>query len=185
MNHRVQMCRHRAAIFRQLLGSPERNNRSPHLAASTNHPVGGRYLAKLMKGNPWWGEEGWGEEWRRDSWRGRRARPCGRGWLDGGLAPVGKFLSVKCVEPLDRTSFLGPHSSFFSSTLTLFPCSFGEADSSCNLFISFLLENLVSVSLRESSRERGNPFFSLSISWKAKSLLILLPLPPRLRLRGV
>ena len=37
----------------------------------------------------------------------------------------------------------------------------------------------------ESSRERGNPFFSLSISWKARSLLILLPLPPRLRLRGV
>ena len=74
VNHRFQMCRHRAAIFCQLLGSPERNHRSPHLTASTNHPVGGRYLAKLMKGNPWWGEEGWGEEWRRDSWRGRKAR---------------------------------------------------------------------------------------------------------------
>ena len=59
MNLRVRICRHRAAIFCQLLGSPERNNSSPHLAAPRNHPVGGRYLAKLMKGNPWWGEEGW------------------------------------------------------------------------------------------------------------------------------
>ena len=41
VNHRFQMCRHRAAIFCQLLGSPERNHRSPHLAASANHPVGG------------------------------------------------------------------------------------------------------------------------------------------------
>ena len=56
---------------------------------------------------------------------------------------------------------------------------------SAGRFSSFLMENLDPVSLRESSRERGNPFFSLSISWKARSLLILLPLPPRLRLRGV
>ena len=87
MNHRVQMCSHRASIFCQLLGSPERNHRSPRLAASTNHPVGGGYLAKLMQGNPWWGEEGWGEEWRRDSWRGRKARTM---WER--LAPVGKLL---------------------------------------------------------------------------------------------
>ena len=121
---------------------------------------------------------------------GGRQGPCGRGWLDGGLAPVGKFLSVKCVEPLDRTSFLGPHSSFFSSTLTLFPCSFGEADSSCNLFSSFLLENLVSVSLRESSRERGNPFFSLSIKLESQKSLHSTsssssPPPPRCLSEGI
>ena len=76
--------------------SPEGNNRSPHSAAFTNHPVGGRYLAKLMKGNPWWDEEG-----RRDSWRWRKASTM---WER--LAPVGKLLSVKCVKPLDRTNFL-------------------------------------------------------------------------------
>ena len=38
---------------------------------------------------------------------GGRQGPCGRGWVDGGLDPVEKFLSVKCVEPLDETSFLG------------------------------------------------------------------------------
>ena len=56
------------------VGSPERNDSSPHLAASTNNPVGGRHLAKLLrvkKGNPWWGEEGW--RWR-DNWRGRKTR---------------------------------------------------------------------------------------------------------------
>ena len=51
----------------------DRDNSSPHLAASTHHPVGGRHLAKLLKkGKPWWGEEGW---WRwRDNWRGGWAR---------------------------------------------------------------------------------------------------------------
>ena len=57
---------HRAAIC-QLLGSPERNNSSPHLAASTNNPVGGRHLAKLW--NPWWSEDRW-----RDNRRGRKTR---------------------------------------------------------------------------------------------------------------
>ena len=59
--------RHRAALC-QLLGSPERNDNSPHLAASTKHPVGCRHLAKLlivMTRNPRWGEEGWRNNWRR------------------------------------------------------------------------------------------------------------------------
>ena len=69
MNHRVQMVQASCIYLLSATGQPRRNNGSPHLAAPTNHPVGGRYLAKLMKGNPWWGEE-----WRRDSWRGRKAR---------------------------------------------------------------------------------------------------------------
>ena len=38
------------------------------MAASTNNPVGGRHLAKLLavkEGNPWWGEGSWGEDGRR------------------------------------------------------------------------------------------------------------------------
>ena len=100
MNHRVQMCRHRAAIFRQLLGSPERNNRSPHLAASTNHPVGGRYLAKLMKGNP-----RWGEEWRRDSWRGRKARTMWErlaGWGVGSFTIWTQRVTLETWDPSNR-----------------------------------------------------------------------------------
>ena len=31
-----------------------------------------------------------------------RQGACGRGWVDGGLASVGKFFSVEFVEPLDR-----------------------------------------------------------------------------------
>ena len=65
-----RMCiRHRAILYSQLLGSPERDDSSPHLAASTNNPAGGRHLAKLLRvkeGNPGWGEEG-----RRNNWRGR------------------------------------------------------------------------------------------------------------------
>ena len=76
VNHRFQMCRHRAAIFCQLLGSPERNHRSPHLAASANHPVGGGVKRDGLKS----GGETVGE--------GGRPGPCGRGWLDGGLAQL-------------------------------------------------------------------------------------------------
>ena len=113
----------------------DRDDSSPHLAASTHHPVGGRHLAKLLKkGNPWWGEEGW---WRwRDNWRrGGRQGPCGVS------ATVGKLLSVKCLKPLDGTSFPGPLSSSFSSftipscffssfTFCRFDFSLGEAVSS-------------------------------------------------------
>ena len=171
-------------IFCQLLGS-EKGTTVPHIWQPPQ-------ITQLTAGiwPNWWkgihgGVKGGGEAGEEG-----RQGPCGRGWVDGGLAPVGKFFSVEFVELLDRISFLGPLSSSFSSTLTLFPCSFWEADSSCNLFSSLLLENLVSVSLRESSRDnRGNPFFSLSISWKtsrkARSLLIQLPLPLRLRFRGV
>ena len=82
---------------------------------------------------------------------GGRQGPCGRGWVDGGLATVGKLLSVKCLEPLDGASFPGPLSSSFSSftsSLTFFLFSNGDADSSCSLICSSLLESLESVSLR-------------------------------------
>ena len=106
---------------------------------------------------------------------GRQGRH-GRGWVDGGLAMVGKLLSVKCLEPLDKTSFPGSasFSSFTSSfsptltssftTLTLFLLSNGEADSSCNLICSSLLEHLELVPLMVSRRDRGNPFFLVSIN---------------------
>ena len=113
---------------------------------------------------------------------GGRQGPCGRGWVDGGLATVGKLLSVKCLEPLDGAPFPGP----LSSSLTFFLFSNGDADSSCNLICSSLLESLESVSLIPvSKRDRGRPFLLVSISWNARTLFILLPLPPRRLLRGV
>ena len=65
---------------------------------------------------------------------GGRHEPCGRGWVDGALAPVGKLLSVKLVEPLDETSFPGQLSSTFSSFTV---CS-TISSSSC-LFSIFLV----------------------------------------------
>ena len=66
----IRLCiRHRAILYSQLLGSPERNDSSPHLAASTNNPAGDRHLAKLLRLKKW--NPGWGEEGRRDNWRGR------------------------------------------------------------------------------------------------------------------
>ena len=43
----------------------------------------------------------------------------------------------------------------FSSSLTLLLSSIGEADSSCSLFNSSLLEYLASASFRVSSRDKG------------------------------
>ena len=57
--------------------------------------------------------------------RGGRQGPCGRGWVDGESATVGKRLSVKCLKPLDGTSFPGSlFSSFSSFTVcsTIFSC---------------------------------------------------------------
>ena len=101
------------------VGSPERNNSSPHLAASTNNPVGGRHLAKLLRmkeGNPWWGEggwgeDGWGEEWRRHSWRGRQARTTWErlgGWWVGHSweAPQRKMFETARWNFLPRTTLL-------------------------------------------------------------------------------
>ena len=66
----IRLCiRHRAILYSQLLGSPERDDSSPHLAASTNNPAGGRHLAKLLRVKEW--NPGWGEEGRRNNWRGR------------------------------------------------------------------------------------------------------------------
>ena len=105
---------------------------------------------------------------------GGRQGPCGRGWMEGGLAPVGKLLSVKLVEPLDGTSFPEQLSSTFSSftvcstissssclfsifTFTRFAFSLGETDSSLDLVLLSWLR----------SPERGNP----RQSWKMSNLL--------------
>ena len=93
------------------VGSPERNDSSPHLAASTNNPVGGRHLAKLLrvkKGNPWRGEEGW--RWR-DSWRGRKTgttweRLGGWGVGHGWETPQRKMIGTARWSSLSRTTLL-------------------------------------------------------------------------------
>ena len=99
------------------VGSPERNDSSPHLAASTNNPVGGRHLAKLLRvkeGNPWWGEggeDGRGEEWRRHCWRGGQAmtmweRLGGWGVGHGWETPQRKMIGTARWSSLSRATLL-------------------------------------------------------------------------------
>ena len=105
------------------------------------------------------------------------------------LAPVCEFLSVKMGEPLDETPSLGQYSfsfttSMFFSFLTTFSFSFlifkaGEADSSCN-FKKSSFEDLASVFFSLSSLDVGKPRLTVSIAWKASSLLVLLSRPPLL-----
>ena len=106
---------------------------------------------------------------------GCRQGPCGRGWVDGGSATVGKLLSVKCLEPLVGTSFPWPPSSSFSSFTSLattscfssliatssFTSKGGKASSSC----SSISEDLGSVFWLLRSLDRGRPRLTVSMSW--------------------
>ena len=79
------------------------------MAASTDNPVGGRHLAKLMmvmEGNP-----GRGEEWRRHSWRGGQARTMwerlgGWGIAHGWETPQRKMIGTARWSFLSRTTLL-------------------------------------------------------------------------------
>ena len=116
---------------------------------------------------------------------------CGRGWEDVGLTPIWELLGVKIVDsPVETLSLvqLSPSfssfractiiSSCFSSILILaLPAfSLGEADTSW----SFKKSAFLPISCWLRSLDRGNPRLTVSISWKASILLILLPLPPLL-----
>ena len=108
---------------------------------------------------------------------------------DGVLSPDCEFLSVEMVEPLVETPSLGQDSSSFSTTasssfsslvsVVLLNFKIGDEDSSCSLKKSSL-EDLASVFQLLRSLDKGRPFFTVSMAWKASNLLILLARPPPL-----